>query len=104
MLAQTGEQRSPIAPHVPTMEESGLPGFIVRSGFSFLGPAGMPRAIVEKLNAALVASLRDPANHKLLTARGTDPMGTTSEEHARYISSEVDKWIKAARVAGITPE
>ncbi len=104
MLAQTGEKRSPIAAQTPTMEESGLPGFIVRSGFSFVGPAGMPRAVAEKLNGALLTSLREPANRKLLAARGADPVGSTPEEHARYISTEIDKWMKAARAAGVTPE
>jgi len=104
MLAQTGEKRAPIAAQTPTMEEAGLPGFIVRSGFSFLAPAGLPRAFAEKLNGALVTSLREPANRKLLAARGADPVGNTLEEHAQYISTEVGKWIKAARAAGITPE
>lgn len=104
MLAQTGETRSPSAPQVPTMQESGLPGFVVRSPFSFLGPAGLPRPIVEKLNAALVAALRDPANRKLMVARGSDPVGGTPEEHARSISMEIDKWVRVARDAGITPE
>ena len=104
MLAQCGEIRSPSAAQVPTMEESGLPGFIVRSGFSFLGPAGMPRAVVEKLNMSLVSALRDPINRRMLTARGTDVVGNTPGEHARYISSEIDKWIKAARAAGMAPE
>lgn len=104
MLAQTGETRSPSAPHVPTMQESGLPGFVVRSPFSFLGPAGMPRPIVEKLNQALVTALRDPANRKLMIARGSDPVGGTPEEHARSISMEIDKWVRVAREAGITPE
>ena len=104
MLAQTGEKRSPIAVQIPTMEEAGLPGFVVRSGFSFVGPAGMPRTAVEKLNGALVTSLREPANRKLLAARGADPVGSTPEEHARYIAGEIDKWTKAARAAGIAPE
>ncbi len=104
MLAQTGETRSPSAPQVPTMQESGLPGFVVRSPFSFLGPAVLPRPIVEKLNAALVTALRDPANRKLMIARGSDPVGGTPEEHVRSISSEIDKWIRVAREAGIVPE
>ena len=104
LLAQTGEKRSPIAGQTPTMAKAGLPGFVVRSGFSFLGPASMPRAVVEKLNNALVTSLREPANRKLLTARSADSMGSTLEEHARYISTEIDKWMKAARDAGVVPE
>ena len=104
MLAQTGETRSPSAPHIPTMQEAGLPGFVVRSPFSFLAPANLPRAIVEKLNGALLTALRDPANRKTLLARGADPIGNTPEEHVRFVVSEVEKWIKVARAAGITAE
>jgi tripartite-type tricarboxylate transporter receptor subunit TctC len=70
MIGQCGETRSPSVPDVPTMRESGLPDFVVSSGFSFLGPAGMPRPVVEKLNAALVKSLQDPAIRKELLSRG----------------------------------
>lgn len=104
LLAQTGETRSPSAPQTPTMQESGLPGFVVRSPFSFLGPANLPRPVVEKLNGALVAALRDPANRKTLLARGSDPIGNTPEEHARFVATEVEKWIKVARAAGISAE
>lgn len=104
LLAQTGDTRSPSAPQTPTMQESGLPGFVVRSPFSFLGPAGLPRPITEKLNGALVTSLRDSHIRKLLIARGSDPVGNTPEEHAAFIRAEIEKWTKVARDAGITPE
>lgn len=104
MLAQTGDTRSPSAPQYPTMQESGLPGFVVRSPFSFLAPANVPRAITDKLNATLIAALRDPATRKLLIARGADPVGNTSDEHAALIRSEIEKWTRVAREAGITAE
>jgi len=104
MLAQTGETRSASAPHVPTMQEAGVPGFVVRSPFSFVGPAHLPRPIVEKLNSALVTALRDPANRKVLIARGSDPVGNTPEEHARLVATEIEKWIKVVRAAGIAAE
>ncbi len=104
MLAQGGETRSPSAPAVPTMMESGVPGFMVRSGFSLLGPAALPRAVVDRLNGALVKSLNDPENRKLLISRGADPVGNTPEEHAVYLRVEVDKWIKVVREAGIALE
>ena len=104
MIAQCGETRSPSVPHVPTMQESGVPGFVVSSGFSFLGPAGIPRPIVEKLNSALVRSLQDPVVRKELIDRGADPVGNTPEQHAAYIKSEIDKWQKVAAHAGIKPE
>jgi len=104
MIGQCGETRSPSMPDVPTMQESGLPGFIVSSGFSFLGPAGIPRPVVEKLNSALVKSLQDPANRKELLNRGAVPVGNTPEQHAAYIKAEIEKWRKVAQGAGIKPE
>lgn len=104
MLAQTGDTRSPSAPQYPTMQESGLPGFVVRSPFSFLAPANLPRVITEKLNATLVAALRDPVTRKLLITRGADPVGNTPEEHSVFIRGEIEKWTRVAREAGITAE
>lgn len=104
MIAQCGAARFSSIPDVPTMQEAGVPGFVVSSAFSFLGPAGMPRAIAEKLNAALVQALRDPAIRKTLLERGADPIGNTPEEHAAYIKSEIEKWQRVAKAAGIRPE
>ena len=104
MIGQCGETRSPSMPDVPTMQESGLPGFIVSSGFSFLGPAGMPRPVVEKLNSALVKALQDPGVRKELISRGAVPIGNTPEQHAAYIKAEIGKWQKVAQGAGIKPE
>jgi tripartite-type tricarboxylate transporter receptor subunit TctC len=104
MIAQCGEARSPSLPNVPTMQEGGVSGFVVSSGFSFLGPAGLPRPIVEKLNSALVKALQDPVVRKELIDRGADPVGNTPEQHAAYIKSEIDKWQKVAAHAGIKPE
>lgn len=104
MIAQTGETRSPSAKDVPTMQESGLPGFVVRSGFGFVGPAGIPRPIAQKLNDALVKAIRDPKNNKILIERGADPVGSTIEEHEKFIRVEIDKWMKVAKAAGIEPQ
>lgn len=104
LIAQTGEKRSGFAKAVPTMLEAGLPGYVVSSGFSFIGPAGIPRAIAERLNGALVASLRDPANRKFLIEQGAEPVGSTLDEHDAYIKAEVAKWIKVVKQAGIEPQ
>jgi tripartite-type tricarboxylate transporter receptor subunit TctC len=104
MLAQCGAARSPSVPDVPTMLEAGVTGFVVSSGFSFIGPAGIPRPIVEKLNSALVKSLHDPVIRNELIGRGADPIGNTPEEHEAFIKSEIAKWIKVAREAGIKTE
>jgi len=104
LIAQSGSKRSAFAPEMPTMEESGLPGFVVHSGFSFVGPAGISRPIAEKLNTAMAAAVRDPENSKTLIQRGADPVGSSIEEHDAYIRTEIAKWIKVARAAGIEPQ
>lgn len=104
LIAQTGEKRAGFAKDVPTMIESGMPGYVVSSGFSFIGPAGIPRANAERLNGALVASLRDPANRKFLIEQGAEPVGNSLDEHDAYIKAEVAKWIKVVKQAGIEPQ
>src|SRR5688500_16512910 len=103
MIAQTGAKRASFAKDVPTMEESGLPGFIVRSPFGFVGPAGIPRPIAEKLNLALVTAIRDPQNAKALLAAGAEPVGSTLDEHAAPVRSEIEKCKKVAKDANIDP-
>jgi tripartite-type tricarboxylate transporter receptor subunit TctC len=104
MIAQCGATRFPSFSNLPTMQEAGVPNFVVSSGFSFLGPAKMPPAIVTRLNNALVQTLREPAISKALIERGAQPMGNTPAEHAAFIKSEIEKWQKVARSAGIQPE
>ncbi len=104
LIAQTGAKRSEYAPDIPTMEEGGLPGFVVRSGFSFVGPAGLPKPIADKLNLAMVTAVKDPENRKTLVRLGADPIGSSIEEHDVYIKTEIPKWIKMARDAGIEPQ
>ena len=104
MLAQTGRVRSATAADVPTMQEAGLPGFSINSGFGFAGPANLPKPIVERLNAALVNAVQEPANRKMLLESGADPVGSTPEEHAAFNRSQVARWLKVAAEAGIKPE
>lgn len=104
MIAQCGATRFQSLPDVPTMQEAGLPGLVVSSGFHFLGPAGMPRPIVAILNSALVQTLRDPIIRKTLIDRGADPIGNTPDEHTAYIKSEIEKWQWVVKTAGIKPE
>lgn len=104
MIAQCGETRSPSVPDVPTMQEAGVPGFVVSSGFSWVGPAGLPRPVVEKLNGALVKALNDPAVRKELLERGADPIGNSPEQHAAFIKTEIEKWQRVAKQAGISAE
>ncbi len=104
MLAQGGRTRSPSAPDIPTFVESGLPGFILTSNFGLLAPAGTPRPIVERVRGSLIEALADPAVNNRLAGLGAERVGSTPEEHAAVTRSEIAKWIKVTRDAGIQPE
>jgi tripartite-type tricarboxylate transporter receptor subunit TctC len=103
LLAQGGAKRATSLQDVPTMQEAGVPGFVVSSGFSLIGPAGIPRPVAEKLNDALAKAVRDPGNRKALLDGGAEPVGNSLDEHAAFIKSEIDKWRKVAKAAGIEP-
>lgn len=104
MLGQGGKTRSPSAPDVPTFVESGLPDFILSSNFGLLAPAGTPRPIVERVRGALLEALADPAVNNRLASLGAERVGSTPEEHAAFTKSEIAKWMKVTREAGIVPE
>lgn len=104
MIAQTGARRATMAKDIPTMIESGVPGFVVSSPFGFAGPAGIPKPIVDKLNLALVTAIKDPENHKALIANGSEPIGSSAEEHAASIRTEIERWKKVAKDAHIEPQ
>jgi tripartite-type tricarboxylate transporter receptor subunit TctC len=104
MIGQAGEKRSPAAPDVPTMIEAGVPGFVVTAGFGLFAPAGTPRPAIDRVLAALKASLSDPNVRNRLSGEGAEPVGSTPEEYERFTRSEIEKWIKVARAAGIQPE
>ena len=104
MMGQGGKTRSPSAPDVPTFVESGLPGFILSSSFGLLAPAGTPRPIVERVRSALLEALADPAVNNRLAGLGAGRGGSTPEEHAAFTKSEIAKWMKVTRQAGIQPE
>lgn len=104
MIAQTGAKRSSAAPDVPTMQESGLKGFVVSSGFAMFAPAGTPRPIIDRVHAALVKALNDPNVKRSLADQGAEVVASTPEEHDRFNRAEIAKWIKVAREAGIEPE
>ncbi len=101
ILAQCGARRFESLPDVPTMQEAGVPGFVVSSGFSFIGPAGIPRPVAEKLNSALAQAIRDPENRKQLIARAADPIGSSIDEHAAFMKTEIAKWTRVAKQANI---
>lgn len=104
MIAQTGEKRSNAAPTIPTMEESGVKGFVVSSGFAMFAPAGTPRPIIDRVHSALVKSLNDPAVKDNLAKQGAEIVASTPQQHDVFNRAEIAKWIKVGREAGIQPE
>jgi tripartite-type tricarboxylate transporter receptor subunit TctC len=103
-LAVTGPNRLPTMPGVPTVAESGYPGFEAVNWYAFVAPAKTPKEILDFWNRELVKVLNDPDVHKLLEQNGLEPMPGTREELARYIDRETAKWGKVVREAKIQPE
>ena len=104
MLAQTGSKRSSSVPDVPTVEESGLRGFVVSSHFGLLAPAGTPRPVVDRVRRGLLDALHDPAVASRLASLGAERVGSTPEEHEAVTRAEIAKWVKVTREAGIEPQ
>jgi tripartite-type tricarboxylate transporter receptor subunit TctC len=91
-LAVLGPKRSMLLPDVPTSAEAGLPGFESGLNYGLLAPAGTPRAIIEKLNAALRAGIDTPEVRARIAADGGDPLPSSPEEYATDIEREDKKW------------
>jgi len=100
-LAVSGAKRSAAAPGVPTVEESGVPGYAFDVWYGMLFPAGTPRAVVGRANAEINNVLKSPALAQRFAAVGLEPAGSTPEEFARLIRSEMAKWRKVVREAKI---
>ena len=103
-LAITSAQRSPVAPELPTVAESGYPGFEVIGWFGWLAPAATPKPIVDRLNREIVKALAVPEVKDRLLNLATVPVGDKPEEFARFIRSEHDKWARVIKAAKIEIE
>jgi tripartite-type tricarboxylate transporter receptor subunit TctC len=99
-LAVTSRERAPALPDVPTMAESGLPGFEASSWFGLLAPAGTPQPIILKLNADVAKWVASPEAKEKLLAQGANAAGGTPEDFARHIAAETAKWQKVVKESG----
>jgi len=104
VLAVTSEKRSQVMPALPTLAESGLPGFDVTGWYSLLAPAGTPPAIVARVQGDVAAALKVPAVHARLAGEGAEPVGSSPAEMGKFLAAEIRKWAGVIRAAGITPE
>jgi tripartite-type tricarboxylate transporter receptor subunit TctC len=100
-LAVTSKDRSPVAPTVPTISESGYPGFDAVGWHGILAPAGTPPAIVARLHAEIVEALKDPETRTLLESQAMQIVGSSPEAFARFIEQDIAIWKEVADRAGI---
>jgi tripartite-type tricarboxylate transporter receptor subunit TctC len=103
-LGVTSAKRSPAAPDIPTIAESGLPGFEAVSWFALFAPANTPRPIVDKLQAEVSKILKMPDVSKKLLDLGLEPSGSTPDELAAYQKTEIAKWSKVVKDSGAKVE
>ena len=103
-LAVTGATRSAVFPDVPTVAEAGLTGFEAVLHYGIVAPAGTPRPIIDKLNAALREAVASPDTKTRMAADGTEPLISTPEEYAADIDLEETKWSKIVRQSGAKVE
>lgn len=103
-IAVTTMKRWPGAPDVPTMAESGLPGYDVSAWFGLLAPAGTPKPVVDLLYKNIGDILKQPDMVKQLFELGAEPGGNTPEAFARYIAADVEKWTRVVAATGVKVE
>ncbi|MGZ8210144.1 MAG: tripartite tricarboxylate transporter substrate binding protein [Burkholderiales bacterium] len=99
-LAVTGAKRSALLPEVPTVSESGLPGYEVTSWYGLFGPAALSKDVVRKVNADTVAFLNAPDFKERLASLGAEPAPMTPDEFARYVVADIAKWSKVVKASG----
>jgi tripartite-type tricarboxylate transporter receptor subunit TctC len=100
-IAVTSAKRSTAAPDIPTVAESGVPGYDAPSWWGFLAPAGTPKDIITRLNTDTLKALRARDVHELLIRQGMDPAGSTPAEFDAYLRADIAKWTKVVQEAGI---
>lgn len=103
-LATAGSKRLPALPDVPTIAEVGLSGYSANSWYGFVGPANLPKDVLAKLNAEIVAALKNPEAAKKLTQAGLAIVGSSPEQFDAFIKAEVDRAARIIKLANIKPD
>jgi tripartite-type tricarboxylate transporter receptor subunit TctC len=103
-LATTGKTRSDVLPNVPTAAEAGVPGYEATIWLGLMAPAGTPKAIIDKLNAAVNAAVKRPDIVKLWKEQGAVPMSMTSEEFDKYLRGDIVKWAEVVKKFNDKPQ
>ena len=103
-LGVTTLQRASALPDVPAISEAGLPGYEVSGWYGVIGPAGIPRPVVQRINQEINNVLRAPEMQAHLSKEGAEPRTGTPEEYAAAMASDLEKWAKVVKAAGIKPQ
>jgi len=103
-LAVTSRERTDVWPNVPSISESGVPGYDAELWFGVIAPRGTPDAIVDRLNKEIVSFIKSDAMKAKLAAQGARPIGSTREEFAAFMRAEQDKWGAVLKEIKIKPE
>ena len=104
IIGTGGAKRAAVLPDVPTISESGVPGYEANNWWGVMAPAGTPDAVVRKLNTESNAVMMLPETRKRLAAEGAESLNVTSEQFAKHISAEMAKWGKVTKDANIRAE
>jgi tripartite-type tricarboxylate transporter receptor subunit TctC len=96
-LATTGAKRADVLPDVPTASESGVPGYEATIWLGLMAPAGTPKPIIDKLNAAVNAVVKKPEIVKLWKQQGAEPMAMTTEEFDKFLRGDIAKWAEVVK-------
>ena len=103
-IASTGERRSPVAPDIPTVSESGVPGFVVLGFYILLAPAGTPSEVLARLNSESAKALESSVMKERLSSLGLEPVGKSSSECNNFVQAEIAKWAPIVKAAGAKPD
>jgi tripartite-type tricarboxylate transporter receptor subunit TctC len=103
-LAITSDKRSPLLPNLPTVSESGVPGYESSSWYGALVPANTPQNIVTTLNREMVKAIKSPDMRDRLSAEGAQVIGSTPEEFAAYLRKDIERWRKLVPALGLRSE
>ncbi len=102
-LAVGSAVRSPAIPEIPTVAEAGVPGFDYSTWYGLFAPAGIPRVLIARLNAAAAQALLAPQLAQPLRTQGSEPRPTTPEELARFMRVEHTRWERVVKATGLAP-
>ena len=103
-LGVSTSKRLAVGPEIPTIAEAGVANYEVTGWNGVLAPANTPRPIIDKLNKTIVEALKTPEIEKFLMEQGLEPAGNSPEEFARLMHTDIEKWIRLTREAGIKPQ